>query len=88
MKSFKNIGVIGAGSMGVGIAQIASTSDCNVFLYDKNKSVSEQAIKKLEKVFFFKLTKTSKVELIGPWHPGCSQCNYHSPTPRIASNRQ
>ena len=50
MKSFKNIGVIGAGSMGVGIAQIASTSDCNVFLYDKNKSVSEQAIKKLEKV--------------------------------------
>jgi 3-hydroxyacyl-CoA dehydrogenase len=27
MKSFKNIGIIGAGSMGVGIAQIASNSD-------------------------------------------------------------
>jgi 3-hydroxybutyryl-CoA dehydrogenase len=50
MKSFKNIGIIGAGSMGIGIAQIASTADCNVFLFDQNKSASEQAIKKLEKV--------------------------------------
>ena len=50
MKSFKNIGIIGAGSMGIGIAQVASTADCNVFLFDQNKSVSEQTIKKLEKV--------------------------------------
>jgi len=50
MKSFKNIGIIGAGSMGIGIAQIASTADCNVFLFDINKSASEQAVKKLEKV--------------------------------------
>jgi 3-hydroxybutyryl-CoA dehydrogenase len=50
MKSFKNIGVIGAGSMGIGIAQVASSADCNIFLIDQNKSVSEQAIKKLEKV--------------------------------------
>ena len=63
MKSFKNIGVIGAGSMGVGIAQIASTSDCNVFLYDKNKSVSEQAIKKLEKVLL-RLIEKGKINSI------------------------
>ena len=50
MKSFKNVGIIGAGSMGIGIAQIASTSDCNVFIFDQNKSASEQAVKKLEKV--------------------------------------
>ena len=50
MESFKNIGIIGAGSMGIGIAQIASTADCNVILFDINKSASEQAVKKLEKV--------------------------------------
>ena len=63
MKSFKNIGIIGAGSMGVGIAQIASTSDCNIFLYDQNKSVSEQAIKKLEKVLL-RLTEKGKINSI------------------------
>ena len=63
MKSFKNIGIIGAGSMGVGIAQIASTSDCNVFLYDQNKSVSEQAIKKLEKVLL-RLIEKGKINSI------------------------
>ena len=50
MKSFKNVGIIGAGSMGIGIAQIASTSNCNVLIFDQNKSASEQALKKLEKV--------------------------------------
>ena len=63
MKSFKNIGIIGAGSMGVGIAQIASTSDCNIFLYDQNKSVSEQAIKKLEKVLL-RLIEKGKINSI------------------------
>ena len=63
MKSFKNIGIIGAGSMGVGIAQIASNSDCNVFLYDQNKSVSEQAIKKLEKVLL-RLIEKGKINSI------------------------
>ena len=50
MKSFKNVGIIGAGSMGIGIAQIASTSNCNVFIFDQNKSACQQALKKLEKV--------------------------------------
>ena len=63
MKSFKNIWIIGAGSIGVGIAQIASTSDCNVFLYDQNKSVSEQAIKKLEKVLL-RLIEKGKINSI------------------------
>ena len=50
MKSFKNVGIIGAGSMGIGIAQIASTSNCNVFIFDQNKSACQQALNKLEKV--------------------------------------
>ena len=63
MKSFKNVGIIGAGSMGIGIAQIASTADCNVLLFDQNKSASEQAIKKLEKVLF-RLIEKGKISPI------------------------
>ena len=63
MKSFKNIGIIGVGSMGIGIAQIASTSNCNVFIFDQNKSVSEQAVKKLEKVLI-RLIEKGKISPI------------------------
>ena len=50
MKDFKNIGVIGAGSMGIGIAQIASTSGCKVFLYDQNLEIAQSALNKLKKI--------------------------------------
>ena len=63
MRSFKNVGIIGAGSMGIGIAQIASTSDCNVFIFDQNKSASEQAVKKLEKVLI-RLIEKGKISPI------------------------
>ena len=63
MKSFKNVGIIGAGSMGIGIAQIASTADCNVFLFDQNKSATEKAIKKLEKVLL-RLIEKGKINPI------------------------
>ena len=63
MKSFKNVGIIGAGSMGIGIAQIASTSNCNVFIFDQNKSASEQAVKKLEKVLI-RLIEKGKISPI------------------------
>ena len=63
MKSFKNIGVIGAGSMGIGIAQVASTAGCNIFLFDQNKSVSEQSIKKLEKILF-RLIDKGKLNIV------------------------
>ena len=63
MKSFKNIGVIGAGSMGIGIAQVASTAGCNIFLFDQNMSVSEQSIKKLEKVLV-RLIEKGKLNIV------------------------
>ena len=50
MKDFKNIGVVGAGSMGIGIAQIASTSGCKVFLYDQNVEIAQSALNKLKKI--------------------------------------
>ena len=49
MKDFKNIGIVGAGSMGIGIAQIASTSGCRVFLYDQNVEIAQSALNKLKK---------------------------------------
>ena len=63
MKSFKNIGVIGAGSMGIGIAQVASNAGCNIFLFDQNKSVREQSIKKLEKVLV-RLIEKGKLNIV------------------------
>ena len=50
MKDFKNIGIVGAGSMGIGIAQIASTSGCKVFLYDQNVEIAQSALNKLKKI--------------------------------------
>ena len=50
MKDFKNIGIVGAGSMGIGIVQIASTSGCKVFLYDQNVEIAQSALNKLKKI--------------------------------------
>ncbi|RRO25154.1 3-hydroxyacyl-CoA dehydrogenase NAD-binding domain-containing protein [Flavobacteriaceae bacterium 14752] len=44
------IGVIGAGTMGSGIAQIASTQGCQVILFDKNTEALQQSEHKLEKI--------------------------------------
>ncbi|MFN2261030.1 MAG: 3-hydroxyacyl-CoA dehydrogenase NAD-binding domain-containing protein [Psychroflexus sp.] len=47
-----NIAIIGAGTMGSGIAQVAATADCKVKLYDTKKEAlqkSEQALDKILK---------------------------------------
>ena len=46
----KTIGVIGAGSMGSGIAQIAATNECKVLLFDNNSKALLKALEKLEKI--------------------------------------
>ena len=63
MKSFKNVGIIGAGSMGIGIAQIASASGCKVLIFDQNKHASQEAIKKLEKILL-RLIEKGKINVI------------------------
>ena len=45
-----NIGIIGSGTMGSGIAQVAATSGCKVKLLDTNKAALENSQKALEKV--------------------------------------
>lgn len=45
MKTIKTIGVIGAGQMGAGIAQVAATSGYTTILFDKVSQAPEKAIK-------------------------------------------
>ena len=46
----KNIGIIGAGTMGSGIAQVAATAGCAVKLFDVNQEALDKAKAALEKV--------------------------------------
>ncbi|QNJ97931.1 3-hydroxyacyl-CoA dehydrogenase NAD-binding domain-containing protein [Constantimarinum furrinae] len=46
----ENIGIIGAGTMGSGIAQVAATAGCKVRLFDTSKSALENAERSLEKI--------------------------------------
>lgn len=46
----KNIGVIGSGAMGSGIAQVASTAGHPVFLYDNNPAALKRSKDKLAKI--------------------------------------
>lgn len=45
-----NVGVIGCGTMGSGIAQVAATADCKVVLFDLNESALEKSKQTLQKV--------------------------------------
>lgn len=44
-----NVGIIGAGTMGIGIAQVAATNGCKVWVYDANAKQVESATVGLEK---------------------------------------
>ena len=45
-----NVGIIGSGTMGSGIAQVAATSGCKVKLYDTNQAVLDKAKMALDKI--------------------------------------
>ncbi|MEH6535412.1 MAG: 3-hydroxyacyl-CoA dehydrogenase NAD-binding domain-containing protein [Psychroserpens sp.] len=45
-----NVGIIGSGTMGSGIAQVAATAGCKVKLYDTNQTALDKAQAALEKV--------------------------------------
>ena len=44
------VGIIGSGTMGIGIAQVAATNNCKVFLYDQNSSQTGKSLQGLQKV--------------------------------------
>ena len=43
-----NVVIIGSGTMGIGIAQVAATSGCDVFLYDANSNQTEKSLVNLK----------------------------------------
>ncbi len=45
-----NVGIIGSGTMGSGIAQVAATSGCKVKLYDTNQNALDKSRASLEKI--------------------------------------
>ncbi len=45
-----NIGIIGSGTMGSGIAQVAATAGCKVKLYDSNQTALDKAKASLDKI--------------------------------------
>lgn len=47
--NMENVGIIGAGTMGIGIAQVAATNGCKVWIYDANAKQVETATVGLEK---------------------------------------
>lgn len=47
-----NIGIIGSGTMGSGIAQVAATSGCAVKLFDTNQKALDKSKVELEKILF------------------------------------
>jgi 3-hydroxybutyryl-CoA dehydrogenase len=51
IKEHKVVGVIGAGSMGSGIAQVAATTGLDVFVFDTNAGVLDKAKKNLSATF-------------------------------------
>lgn len=55
-----NIGIIGSGTMGIGIAQVAATNNCEVYLYDQNTSQTEKSLQGLQKVLA-RLVEKSKI---------------------------
>ncbi|MEM7185126.1 MAG: 3-hydroxyacyl-CoA dehydrogenase NAD-binding domain-containing protein [Bacteroidota bacterium] len=46
----RNVGIIGSGTMGSGIAQVAATAGCNVVLYDSHAAALDKARQALDKI--------------------------------------
>ena len=55
--AFKNIGIVGTGAMGRGIAQIAAQAGSSVRLYDSQESASQAAVQELQQRWASMATK-------------------------------
>ena len=56
----KKVGIIGSGTMGIGIAQVAATNECEVFLFDVNVAQTEKSLSGLRKTLD-KLSEKGKI---------------------------
>lgn len=70
LASMKNIGIIGSGTMGTGIAQVASAAGCKVFLFDVNEQQTTKSLDGLGKTLHRlaekqKITPEKAKEILG-----------------------
>lgn len=70
----KNIGIIGSGTMGIGIAQVAATSGSSVFIFDTNSKQTEKSLESLAQtlnrlVDKQKITPEKNAEIFGKIKP-------------------
>ena len=56
------VGIIGSGTMGSGIAQVAATSGCQVNLFDANRAVLEKSKVSLEKILI-RLIEKGRIDI-------------------------
>lgn len=57
-----NVGIIGSGTMGSGIAQVAATAGCKVMLYDTNDTALDKAASALDKILT-RLIEKQRIDL-------------------------
>ena len=67
------IGIIGSGTMGSGIAQIAATADCDVFLYDVQQDALDKSELSLKKILTRliekdRITEAIKIKILSKIH--------------------
>lgn len=80
---FKHLGVVGAGTMGAGIAHIAALANIDVTLYDINDTVLRRALERIKTdlkkgVAKGKITEDQLTETVTRIHPRTSLSDLHS----------
>ena len=70
MKNIQNVGVIGAGTMGHGIAQVAAAAGCDVVLMDSTADLAERGLQRIrenlaEGIKRGKVTERQRDEVLG-----------------------
>ncbi len=60
--SSKKIGIIGSGTMGSGIVQLAAVSGCEVMMYDTVESALKKAVDKIQSTFKMLVEKNKMSE--------------------------
>ena len=80
---FKHLGVVGAGTMGAGIAQIAALTNTDVMLYDINETILRRALERIKTdlkngVTKGKITAEQMTEAVTRIHPRTSLADLHS----------
>src|SRR4051812_44108521 len=73
-EAISRLGIVGTGTMGAGIAQVAAQAGCDVWLFDASPGVVERALQRIERglarnVERGTLTEPARSAALGRLHP-------------------